>query len=113
LVSGRNDWYQRALSVTLASAVGWGMGGMISYGKIVGYGRSDDFANAAYGLLMLFVIGGLFGLIGGGLTGLTLESTREKRVKWAKLMAEMVARRFDYLWFTGDATRNSDDPAAF
>ena len=91
LVSGRNDWYQRALSVTLASAIGWGMGGMISYGQIVGYGRSDDFVNAAYGLLMLFVIGGLYGLIGGGLTGLTLESSGEKKVKWARLMTEMVA----------------------
>lgn len=91
LVSNRNDWYQRVLSVTLASAIGWGMGGMISYGQIVGYGRSDDFVNAAYGLLMLFVIGGLYGLIGGGLTGLTLESSGEKKVKWAQLMTEMVA----------------------
>ena len=91
LVSQRNDWYQRVLSVTLASAVGWGMGGMISYGMVVGYGRSDNFIDAAYGLLMLFVIGGLYGLIGGGLTGLTLESTSAKKVKWAQLMAEMVA----------------------
>jgi len=91
LVSGRNDWYQRVLSVTLASAIGWGMGGMISYGQIVGYGRSDDFVNAAYGLLMLFVIGGLYGLIGGGLTGLTLESSGEKKVKWTRLMTEIVA----------------------
>ncbi len=91
LVSQRKDWYKRALSVALASSSGWGMGGMISYGKVVGYGRSDDFLNAGYGLLMLFVIGGLFGLIGGGLTGLTLESTQEKKVKWAGLIAEMVA----------------------
>jgi hypothetical protein len=91
LVSQRNDWYQRVLSVTLASAVGWGMGGMISYGQIVGYGRSDDFSNAVYGLLMLFVIGGLYGLIGGGLTGLTLESSGDKRVKLAQLITEMVA----------------------
>ena len=91
LVSGRSDWYQRVLSVTLASAIGWGMGGMMSYGLVVGYGRSTDFANAAYGLLMLFVIGGLYGLIGGGLTGLTLESSKEKRVNWPGLMAEMVA----------------------
>lgn len=91
LVSERKDWYQRVLPVTLASAIGWGMGGMMSYGKIVGYGRSDDFVNAGYGLLMLFVIGGLYGLIGGGLTGLSLESTQEKKVKWAGLIAEMVA----------------------
>ena len=91
LVSNRTDWYQRVLPVTLASAIGWGMGGMISYGKIVGYGRSDDFVNAAYGLLMLFVIGGLYGLIGGGLTGLSLESTSAKKVKWGQLISEMVA----------------------
>jgi hypothetical protein len=91
LVSGRNDWYQRLLPVTLASAVGWGMGGMMSYGQIVGYGRSDNFINAGYGLLMLFVVGGLYGLIGGGLTGLTLESTHEKKVKWGQLISEMVA----------------------
>ena len=91
LVSQRKDWYNRVISVTLASAIGWGMGGMISYGQIVGYGRSDNFINAAYGLLMLFIIGGLYGLIGGGLTGLTLESNGEKKVKWGSLMAEMVA----------------------
>ncbi len=91
LVSGRKDWYLHVLPVTLASAVGWGMGGMISYGAVVGYGRANDILNAGYGLLMLFVIGGLYGLIGGGLTGLTLESTKEKKVKWAQLMAEMVA----------------------
>ncbi len=89
--SGRSNWYIIVLPVTLASAIGWGMGGMISYGAVVGYGRANDLLNAGYGLIMLFVIGGLFGLIGGGLTGLTLESTNEKKVKWPQLMAEMVA----------------------
>lgn len=91
LVSQRAGWYKKVLTVTLASAIGWGMGGMISYGKIVGYGRSDDFPNAFYGLLMLFVIGNLYGLLGGGLTGLTLESSKEKKVNWARLITEMVA----------------------
>lgn len=89
--SGRKDWYLIVLPVTLASAVGWGMGGMISYGAVVGYGRAGDFLNAGYGLLMLFVIGGLYGLIGGGLTGLTLESSKENKVQWTRLMTEMVA----------------------
>ncbi len=91
LVSRRKDWYQKMLSVALASAVGWGAGGMISYGIVVGYGRSDNFPNAFYGLSMLFVIGGLFGLLGGGLTGLALESSDQKKVKWSSLIAEMVA----------------------
>ncbi|WP_423127058.1 hypothetical protein [Gaoshiqia sp. Z1-71] len=91
LVSRREDWYQKALLIALASAVGWGMGGMISYGKIVGYGRADDFLNASYGLLMLFVIGGLYGLLGGGLTGLSLSSSKQKKVEWTALIAEMAA----------------------
>ncbi|MGC9355615.1 MAG: hypothetical protein ACP5D9_17330, partial [Mariniphaga sp.] len=91
LVSKRNDWYRKILSVAFVAAIGWGVTGMISYGRVVGFGRSNDFPNAFYGLLMLFVIGGLFGLLGGGLTGLCLESSEKKRVKWAQLMAEMVA----------------------
>jgi len=58
---------------------------------VVGYGRSIDFLNASYGLLMLFVIGALFGLLGGGLVGLTLGSSSEKRLNWGCLIAEMAA----------------------
>lgn len=91
LVARRTDWYEKFLPIVFSSAIGWGITGMISYGRVVGYGRSDNFPNAFYGLLMLFVIGGLFGLLGGGLTGLSLESTTRKRVSWGRLMAEMVA----------------------
>jgi hypothetical protein len=91
LVSGRKDWYSKILPIVLSSVLGWGAGGMISYGKVVGYGRSSDFGNAWYGLLMLFVIGGLYGLLGGGLTGLSLWSGKKNRVNWASLLIEMVA----------------------
>lgn len=91
LVSQRNDWYNRMILVALASAVGWGAGGMISYGMVVGYGQADNFINSFYGLGMLFVIGGLFGLLGGGLVGLVLDTTRDHKVKWGSLMAEMIA----------------------
>lgn len=91
LVSGRKDWYNKAVMVALASAVGWGAGGMISYGKVVGYGRSVEFLNAYYGFGMLFVIGALFGLLGGGLVGLVLASTEGKRVKWGALLSQMTA----------------------
>jgi hypothetical protein len=91
LVSQRRDWYAKILLIAMSSAVGWGAGGMISYGKVVGYGRSIDMLNASYGLLMLFVIGALFGLLGGGFVGLTLGSSTEKRVNWSSLVAEMSA----------------------
>lgn len=92
LVSGRTDWYKKSLLIALSCAIGWGAGGMISYGQIAGsYSQSDNFPNVFYGLSMLFIIGGLYGLIGGGMVGLTLDSTKEKKVKWGSLIAEMTA----------------------
>ncbi|MDX1285905.1 MAG: photosystem II biosynthesis protein, partial [Draconibacterium sp.] len=40
---------------------------------------------------MLFFIGGLYGMLGGGLVGLTLDSSKKKKVKWGALIAEMTA----------------------
>ena len=94
LLSGRKDWYQKAFQLTLASAAGWGIGGMISYGLVVGYGKGTDFGNVYYGLVMLFVIGGLFGLIGGGLFGLVLSDRPEKPIKWPQLIVEMAIGSF-------------------
>lgn len=91
LVSNRKDWYAKMPIIALASAIGWGAGGMISYGMVVGYGRADNFINVYYGLSMLFVIGALFGLLGGGLVGLVLDSTKNNKVNWGALISEMVA----------------------
>ncbi|MEI6274572.1 MAG: hypothetical protein WCP08_01220 [Prolixibacteraceae bacterium] len=91
LVAARKDWYHKMLPIIASSAIGWGTTGMISYGAVVGYCRAEDLLNSTYGFLSLFVIGGLFGLIGGGLVGLSLNSTSTNRVKWASLVAEMAA----------------------
>ncbi|HTE33785.1 MAG TPA: hypothetical protein VK666_25565 [Chryseolinea sp.] len=91
MVSKRTDWYAKVFRVALAAAVGWGMGGMISYGMVVGYGRGNDFLNVYYGLAMLFVIGGLYGFTGGGLLGIALVDTDEDRIDWPRLLTEMVA----------------------
>jgi hypothetical protein len=91
LLARRADWYAKVFPLALASAAGWGIGGIISYGIVVGYGRSTDFTNAYYGFLMLFVIGSLFGLLGGGLFGLTLADQPSKPVKWHRLLTEITA----------------------
>ncbi len=91
LVSGRRDWARRAPVVAALGAVGWGAGGMMSYGMIVGYCRSLSFPDALYGYAMLSVVGGLYGFAGGGLPALALETDEKKRPDWARLMAEMVA----------------------
>lgn len=91
LISRRQDWYNRLFGLGLAGAFGWGLSGMISYGMVVGYARADDFININYGLQMLFVIGCLYGFLGGGIFALALSDTREERVPWAVLITEMVA----------------------
>jgi hypothetical protein len=89
LLAKRQDWYAKVFQLALASAAGWGITGIISYGIVVGYGRGIEFGNVYYGLLMLFVIGGLFGLLGGGLFGLALSDRPEKPVLWHRLIVEM------------------------
>jgi len=91
LLSGRADWRNKLFKAALAAAIGWGMGGIMSYGIVVGYGHGIDFINVYYGLLMLFVIGGLHGVLGGGLFGLTLSDNGEKKINWLLLFAGMVA----------------------
>lgn len=87
----RPDWLRRLPVLVALGAVGWAVGGMMSYGRVVGFGRGADFINVAYGLTMLGVIGGLYGFIGGGLLGLGLETSPERRPDWARLLTEMVA----------------------
>ena len=91
IIAKRQDWYSKLFKATLAAAIGWGLGGMMSYGQVVGYGRGTEFINVYYGLLMLFVIGGLYGFIGGGLFGLTLSDSKKNKVNWPLLLIGMTA----------------------
>lgn len=91
LVLPRARWLHRLPVLALLCAIGWGVGGMMSYGLLVGYGKGTDFLNVWYGLSMLVVVGGLYGFIGGGLFGLGLETTDEHRPDWPNLLAQMVA----------------------
>ena len=91
VAAGRKDWSARLPVLAVLGGIGWGVGGMMSYGIIVGYGRGTDFANVYYGLAMLGVVGALYGFIGGGLLGLGLESTENNRPRWASLFTEMIA----------------------
>ena len=87
--SKRKDWLLRAPVLTALGAIGWAVGGMMSYGVVIGYGRGISFGNVLYGLSMLAVIGGLYGFIGGGLFGLGLETTEHKKTNWPSLISEM------------------------
>ncbi len=98
-LSGREDWIQRSPVIVALGAIAWGAGGMISYGKVVGYGHAPDFLNTSYGLVMLMVIGSIYGFMGGGITGLAMEQATEKKVDWAALFTQMVAGGFLFWGF--------------
>ena len=91
VATGRADWFRRLPALAALGAVGWGAGGMMSYGIVVGYCRADTFLNSLYGYAMLAVIGGLYGFLGGGLLGLGLESSDARKPNWFVLLSGMVS----------------------
>ncbi len=99
LVMKRTDWIKKGLYVTLAGALGWGLGGMMSYGLLVGYGHGNDFGNVLYGLVMLFLVGGLYGFMGGGFFGVALSDTKRNVVQWVNLILEMTVGGIIFYFF--------------
>ena len=97
--SKREDWLKRAPVLTVLAAIGWGIGGMMSYGMVVGYCKGNDFINVYYGYTMLAIIGGLYGFFGGGLFALGLETTDEKPMDWPRIVTEMFIGGFLFWGF--------------
>jgi magnesium-transporting ATPase (P-type) len=91
VISNRRDWLSRLPVLVFLAGIGWGVGGIMSYGLVVGFCCGSDFGNVIYGFTMLMVIGGLYGYIGGGLFGLGLESSDQKKADWATLFTQMIA----------------------
>ena len=99
LAVGRKDWIMRAPVLSLLAAIGWGIGGIMSYGILVGYCRSIEVFNSAYGYASLFIVGGLYGFIGGGLFGLGLSTDESKKPDWMRLLLEMFVVGYLAYWF--------------
>lgn len=99
LMSGREDWQQKAAVLGSLGAVGWAIGGMMSYGMVIGYCRGTDLGNVWYGYIMLAVIGGLYGFLGGGFVGLGLSEEAHRKPAWASLVAQMVAGAYLFWGF--------------
>lgn len=99
LMSRNKNWLERLPIIAVLGAIGWGVGGIMSYGIVIGYCKSTDFANSWYGYSMLVVIGGLYGFIGGGLPALAMESRKDHRPDWPRLLVEMSVIGYLAYWF--------------
>lgn len=78
LGSGRRDWWNNVLLFGSFGAIGWAFGGSQSYGIVIGYTFDSRLDGVAYGFGGLFVVGALWGAIGGGLLGLVVSRPRAR-----------------------------------
>ena len=72
LASGRGDWLNRFAVIGLFGALGWAFGGSMSYGIVLGYTRHILFSNVLYGFFCIFIIGAMWGAVGGAFLGLSI-----------------------------------------
>ncbi|MSR32791.1 MAG: hypothetical protein EXR99_14945 [Gemmataceae bacterium] len=100
LVSGRKDWLQRFILLAFLGAAGWALGGQMSYGKVVGYTMHSYFHEATYGFASLFLIGALWGGMGGGILGLGLSLPKKDLLSFGLPLATLYAL-WKFLDFSG------------
>ncbi|MBK9313973.1 MAG: hypothetical protein IPM55_06960 [Acidobacteria bacterium] len=102
LLSGRHDWRRKIAWFGMFGALGWAFGGSMSYGQVIGYTHSGHSVSVLYGFAGLFMIGFLWGAIGGAGTALPALLSREKLAEFlTPLMAVFIA------WFIQDIVENS------
>jgi len=78
LAIGRDDWHRRIAFFGVFGAIGWAFGGSMSYGHVLAYTHSGDPPNILYGFGCLYLIGFLWGALGGAGTALPAYLNRER-----------------------------------
>jgi hypothetical protein len=78
IASGREDWRRRIPFFAFFGAVGWSFGGSISYMQVIAYTHSGHAPSVIYGFACLFLIGFLWGALGGAGTALPAFLNRQR-----------------------------------
>lgn len=76
ICSGRPEWHGRGAIIGLCGALGWSLGGQMSYGQITSYTVSHSFPDVYYGYASLFAVGMFWGGIGSAILALALTRGR-------------------------------------
>lgn len=98
LLSGRRDWWPRTALFGVFGALGWSFGGSISYMQVIAYTHSGHSLSVFYGFASLFLIGLVWGAIGGA--GAALPACLEWRTLTSFLPPLTVVFA---VWFLQDA----------
>lgn len=78
LAVDRADWHRRIAYFAMFGAIGWSFGGSMSYGQIIAYTHSGHSPTQLYGFASLFLIGFLWGAVGGAGTALPAVLNRDR-----------------------------------
>ena len=65
LMSGRPDWWERAHLFAMFGALGWSLGGSMSYMQVIAFTHSGHVPSVLYGFANLCVIGFCWAALGG------------------------------------------------
>src|SRR5262245_9139367 len=102
LLSGREDWHKRIAYFAMFGAIGWSFGGSISYMQVIAYTHSGHSLSVLYGFASLFLIGFLWGAMGGAGTALPAAVDRKQLTEYfAPLIAVFIA------WAAQDIAENT------
>ncbi len=78
LISKRDDWVRRIAYFGVFGAAGWAIGACMAYMVLIAYTHSGHSGSVLYGFYCLFVVGFLWGAVGGMGTALPAYLSREK-----------------------------------
>lgn len=81
-VTGQRSMFKWMPLLAAAGAFFISLGGMMSYGVLHGYAKSDTLVNYSYGFFCLVLQGGAWGGFGGAALGMLLERKRVKAGEW-------------------------------
>lgn len=90
LRSRRADWHRRCGVAGLLGALGWAVGGEMSYGMIPAYTISRSFPDVYYGYACLFIVGALWGGIGAAILSFGFTKSRSELQRFVAPVATIL-----------------------